>query len=80
MAGLTLTNARTGATAKVTQHIADQATERILHMVNADPSRTPSFTLFGNPTYFDQQERPFGYTCANPTGPPGCQVVNNGFA
>ncbi|HEY6399110.1 MAG TPA: hypothetical protein VIX82_16810 [Solirubrobacteraceae bacterium] len=80
MAGLTLTNARTGETNRVTQHIADQAAERILHMINADPSRTPSFTLFGNPTYYYQQEGPFGYTCPSPNGPPGCPAVNNGNA
>ncbi|MDQ6841185.1 MAG: hypothetical protein M3025_02030 [Actinomycetota bacterium] len=80
MAGLTLTNARTGGVNKVTQHIADQADERILHMVNADPSRTPSFTLFGNPTYYYQQEGPFGYTCPTSDGPPGCPSVNNADA
>jgi hypothetical protein len=52
MSGLTLTNARTGAVDQVTQHIADQTDEMILHMTNADPSRTPSFTLFGNPDYY----------------------------
>jgi hypothetical protein len=80
MSGLTLTNVRTGVTAKILQHVADQATERILHMVTADPSRTPSFTLFGDPTYYYQQEGPFGYTCANPTGPPGCPAVTNANA
>jgi hypothetical protein len=80
MSGLTLTNVRTGTTATITQHVADQAAERILHMINADPSRTPSFTLFADPTYYYQQEGPFGYTCTNPTGPPGCPAVNNGNA
>ena len=80
MSGLTLTNARTGAVDQVTQHIADQTGQMILHMTNADPSRTPSFTLFGNPDYYYEQEGPFGYTCPNPTGPPGCPVVFNGDA
>jgi hypothetical protein len=80
MAGLILKNVRTGATEKVLQHIADQTDERILHMVNADPSRTPSFTLFGKPIYYYQQEGPFGYTCPTPDGLPGCPSVNNGNA
>jgi hypothetical protein len=31
---------------------ADKIGERSLHMVTADPQRTPSFTLFANPDYF----------------------------
>jgi hypothetical protein len=32
--------------------MADTVGEKALHMVNADPARTPSFTAFGNPDYF----------------------------
>jgi hypothetical protein len=32
--------------------LADKVGEKALHMVNADPARTPSFTAFGNPDYF----------------------------
>ena len=39
----------------------------ILHMVNSDPNRTPTFTLFGNPAFYYEEESPFGYTCAEPT-------------
>ncbi len=77
---LTLTNARTGATDRVTQHIATQTDEAILHMVNADPSRTPSFTLFGNPDYYYEQEGSFGYTCPSTSTTPGCPAVGNAFA
>ncbi len=80
VSGLTLTNARTGTTDAVTQHIADQTDEAILHMVNADPSRTPSFTLFGNPEYYYEQEGPFGYTCPTGSTTPGCPSVGNAFA
>ena len=73
LSGLTLTNVRTGALDTVTQHIADQTDQTILHMTNADPQRTPSFTLFGNPTYYYEQEGPFGYTCENPTGLPAAR-------
>jgi hypothetical protein len=71
---LTLANQRTGQTDTVTQHIADQADLSILHMINADPLRTPSFVLFGNPDYFFT-------TGGCPSGtPPGCPKVNPGFA
>ena len=32
--------------------LADPIEEQTLHMVNADPNRTPTFTLFANPDYF----------------------------
>ncbi|MEO6796631.1 MAG: hypothetical protein ABI401_03245 [Candidatus Dormibacter sp.] len=32
--------------------LADPVGEKVLHMVNADPRRTPTFTLFGNPDFF----------------------------
>jgi hypothetical protein len=38
--------------APITLFLADPVEERTLHMVNADPRRTPTFTLFGNPDYF----------------------------
>jgi hypothetical protein len=71
---LTLTNAVTGATDQVTQHIADAEDQRILHMQTTDPLRTPTFTDFANPTYFYQ-------TGSCPAGStPGCPVVGPGFA
>jgi hypothetical protein len=71
---LTLTNAVTGATDPVTQHIADAEDQRILHMTTTDPLRTPTFTDFANPTYFYQTG-----TC--PAGStPGCPSVNPSFA
>ena len=36
----------------VALYLADKVGEKTLHMVTADPQRTPSFTLFGNPDYF----------------------------
>jgi hypothetical protein len=71
---LTLVSPRTGATDTVMQHIADQQDESILHMVNADPLRTPTFTLFGNPDYFFQTG-----TCPAGTTP-GCPAVGPSFA
>jgi hypothetical protein len=70
---LTVGNQRTGQTDQVTQHIADQSDLSILHMINADPLRTPSFVLFGNPDYFYET-----FSCTG--GSAGCPVVDPGFA
>jgi len=40
------------APAPVFVQIADPVTEKALHMVNADPKRTPNFTAFALPDYF----------------------------
>ena len=75
VSNLTLTSPRTGNIDTVTQHIADQADESLLHMVNADPLRTPTFTLFGNPDYFFQTG-----TCPASNQTAGCPSVGVGFA
>ena len=36
----------------ITQALADPVEERTLHMVTADPNRTPTFTLFADPNWF----------------------------
>jgi hypothetical protein len=41
-----------GQSVPITASLADPIEERALHMVNADPARTPSFTLFANPDFF----------------------------
>ncbi|HLY94873.1 MAG TPA: alkaline phosphatase family protein [Gaiellaceae bacterium] len=47
--------------------MADPLEELALHMVNADPSRTPTLTLFGNPDFFFQSSDCNGvHVCANP--------------
>ena len=47
--------------------IAGYVEEVGLHMVNADPNRTPTLTLFGNPDFFFQASDCNGvHTCANP--------------
>jgi hypothetical protein len=75
MGSLTLHNARTGNTDRVMQHIADQTDQGILHMINGDPLRTPTFTLFGNPDYYFETE-PF-VPCPSGPVPPGCPTVFN---
>jgi hypothetical protein len=37
---------------KIVNYMADPAEEAILHMVNADPARTPTLALFAKPDYY----------------------------
>jgi hypothetical protein len=50
--GLTAANPYTGTTQPITNYLADRTEMAILHMVNADPARTPTFTMFARPDYF----------------------------
>src|SRR5438093_907173 len=52
MSALTAVNPITGNTDTIAQFFADPVEMRILHMVTADPARTPTFTLFADPNYF----------------------------
>ena len=61
VSGLTANNPYAGGTQKITNYLADPAEEAILHMVNADPARTPTFALFAKPDYFFS---PGSATCA----------------
>jgi hypothetical protein len=72
VAGLTAVNPYAGVTQKIANYIADPAEEAILHMVNADPARTPTFALFAKPDY---------YLSAGPAACGGpCVTQNTGFA
>ena len=58
----------------IAEKLADTVEEKTLHMVNGDPKRTPSFTMFGNADFFFDT-RPLTGGCA------GFSVcVNPGFA
>jgi hypothetical protein len=70
--GLTAANPYTGTTQPVTNYLADQTEMAILHMVDADPARTPTFTMFAKPDYF-LNTGPMN--CTSP-----CVSVNPGFA
>ena len=44
--------ANNGALTPIAVAFADPVEEATLHMVNTDPNRTPTFTMFGNPDFF----------------------------
>jgi hypothetical protein len=52
MGQLTITNPYTGHDDHIAAGLADPVTEKTLHMLTADPFRTPTFTLFADPNYF----------------------------
>ncbi|HVO63964.1 MAG TPA: hypothetical protein VMT53_23785 [Terriglobales bacterium] len=52
IASLTVTNPITGTTDSLTAALADPVEMGLLHMITADPARTPTFTMFGDPDYF----------------------------
>ncbi len=69
-----------GGTKHVTQALADQAEQGLLHMITFDPNRTPNFILFGNPDYFLEA---FGDTtplCTPATNAASCFAEESGFA
>jgi hypothetical protein len=74
VAGLTANNPYTGGTQKIANYLAAPTEEAILHMVNADPARTPTFALFAKPDYFLSPP-----SSSSPPCPP-CVAVNSGFA
>jgi hypothetical protein len=69
---LTATNPYTGTTQPITNYLADPTEEAILHMVNADPARTPTLAMFARPDYF------LSGGAANCSSP--CVTQNTGFA
>ncbi len=52
VAALTATNPISNATDTLTTYMADPVEEKLLHMVTGDPQRTPTFTAFGDPNYY----------------------------
>jgi hypothetical protein len=70
---LTAANPYTGTTQPITNYLADPREMAILHMVTADPARTPTFAMFARPDYF------LGTGSANCGGGP-CVTQNTGFA
>jgi hypothetical protein len=69
---LTAVSPITGNTDTITKFLADPVEMKALHMVTADPARTPTFTLFADPNYFLFHGAP---NCTSP-----CVTENPGFA
>jgi len=55
VASLTAYNPYAGKSQAIANYLADPTEEAILHMVNADPARTPTFAEFAKPDYYLQQ-------------------------
>jgi hypothetical protein len=49
---LTSPNPLTGKTDVLANFLADRVEMKLLHMITADPARTPTLTMFANPDYF----------------------------
>jgi hypothetical protein len=69
-----------GSTNHVTQAIADQAEQNLLHMITFDPNRTPNFILFANPDYFLQAFGDKTPLCTPLTNAASCFQEESGFA
>ncbi|HLX78934.1 MAG TPA: hypothetical protein VKR27_08615 [Acidimicrobiales bacterium] len=80
---LTFSDPYTSSTVPFTNFLADKTEENILHMVTADPLRTPTFTDFANTDLY--VEKTSGTSCPSPssgdtaTSDP-CILINPGFA
>ena len=72
VAGLTASNPYTGTSQTITNYLADPTEEAIVHMVNADPARTPTLAVFAKPDYYLFNG---GTSCSG-----ACVTQNTGFA
>ena len=69
---LTAVNPYTNQQENLTLGLADPVEMKLLHMITADPARTPTLTMFARPDYFLFAGAP---NCNNP-----CVAVNPAFA
>ena len=69
---LTAKNVITGNTDTLTKYLADPVELQLLHMITADPARTPSFVQFALPDYYLLTGAP---NCKSP-----CTFLDSGFA
>lgn len=69
---LTTANPLTGQNDNLANFLADPVEMQLLHMITADPARTPTLTMFANPDYFLFTSKP---NCTSP-----CVQEEPGFA
>ncbi len=78
--GFDIVDGPNGNTNNVTQALADQGEQALLHMVTADPNRTPNFILFANPDYFLSASGKTTPLCMPQQNAASCFVEGAGFA
>jgi hypothetical protein len=69
---LTATNPINGNTDNLTNYMADPTELKLLHMITADPHRTPTFIMFAKPDYYLYTGSP---NCSSP-----CTTQEPGYA
>jgi hypothetical protein len=69
-----------GSTNQVTQALADYAEQDLLHMITADPNRTPNFILSANPDYFLSATGATAPACTPQENAASCFQEESGFA
>jgi len=78
---LTVTNPLSNRVDRLTQYLADPVEMNLLHMVTADPARTPTFTLFARPDYYVTATCSGGFTSAPPPiYSPSCVLEKPAYA
>ena len=81
MAGLMIPNPYLGGTpVSALAAEADPVEEKLLHMVTADPLRTPNFTFFGDPDFFFDFSKQPTFFCADVPIDMAFVCIDNGFA
>ncbi len=78
--GFDIVDGPAGSTNNVTEALADQSEQALLHMVTADPNRTPNYILFANPDYFLSASGKTTPLCTPMQNAANCFVEEPGFA
>jgi hypothetical protein len=77
---LQVTNPITGRVEKLNAFLADRAEMTLLHMITSNPARSPSFTMFGNPDYFNTTSSASTGQGKDCSQAPACVSETPGFA
>ena len=74
LAGLSAYDRYQGGDVKLTNYLADPVELQVLHMVTADPARTPTLAMFANPDFYVTEQ---GATCTTPShGTVKCESID----